>query len=107
METTINMILNNPVYMAIAVIILILLIYALIKKIIKLILGFGILLIMYAFYLNYTGKEVPKDIDSLKESVADGVNDIKATASESIIEAKKTTKKIVEKKVEEKLDKIF
>ena len=93
--------------MAIAVIILILLVYALIKKIIKLILGFGILLIMYAFYLNYTGKEVPKDIDTLKESVVDGVNDIKETASESIIEAKKTTKKIVEKKVEEKLDKIF
>ena len=107
METTINIISNNPVYIAITVIIIILLAYALIKKVIKLILGAGVLLIIYAFYLNYTGKEVPNNIDSLKESVTDGVNDLKETASESIIEVKKNTKKIVKKKVDEKLDKVF
>ena len=107
METIINMVLSNPVYMAIAVIIIIILVYALIKKIIKLIIGIGIALVFYAFYLHYTGKELPANIDDLKTSVSEGVNEIKETASESIIDVKKSTKKIVEKKVDAKIDEIF
>ena len=77
MESLIDMVFSNPVYLGIAVILAILLIYALIKKVIKLMLIIGILLIIYVVYLNYTGQEVPKNIDDLKESVSEKVEKVK------------------------------
>ena len=69
MDNLIDMVFSNPVYMAIAVILGILLIYALIKKVIKLILTIGLLLVIYVVYLNYTGQDVPKNMDELKAKV--------------------------------------
>ena len=77
MEAFIDTLFSNPVYMAIAVVLAILLVYSIIKKIIKWIFLFGILLIIYAIYLNYTGQEVPKNMDELKESVSESVDKVK------------------------------
>ena len=107
MESLIDIELSNTVYMAIAVILGILLAYALVKKVIKLILTIGILLVLYVIYLNYTGQEIPKNMDDLKESVSDKVDKVKEATSESMNEAKESTRKIVEEKVEEKLDKLL
>ena len=46
-------------------------------------------------------------MDDLKESVSESVKKIKETASESILEAKESTKKIVEDKVDEKINELF
>jgi len=107
MDNLIDMVFSNPVYMAIAVILGILLIYALIKKVIKWILTIGLLLVIYVVYLNYTGQDVPKNMDELKESVSGKVEKVKEATSESILEAKESTRKIVEEKVEERLDKLL
>ena len=107
MEEFIDTLFSNPVYMSIAVVIAILLVYSIIKKIIKWIFLFGILLIIYAIYLNYTGQEVPKNMDELKESVSESVDKVKESAAESINEAKESTRKIVEDKVDEKIDEIL
>ena len=104
MESLIDIVFSNPVYLAIAVILTILLAYALIKKVIKLIFTTGVVLVIYVIYLNYTGQEVPKNMDDLKESVSEKVEMVKEATAESINEAKESTRKVVEKKVEEKID---
>lgn len=104
MESLIDIVFSNPVYLAIAVILTILLAYALIKKVIKLIFTTGVILVIYVIYLNYTGQEVPKNMDDLKESVSEKVEMVKEATAESINEAKESTRKVVEKKVEEKID---
>ena len=107
MEVLIDTLFSNPVYMAIAAVLTFLLVYSLIKKIIKWVFMFGVLLIIYVIYLNYTGQEVPKNIDQLKESVSESVDRVKESASESINEAKESTRKIVEDKVDKKLEDIL
>ena len=107
MESLIDIVFSNPVYLAIAVILTILLAYALIKKVIKLIFMTGVILVTYVIYLNYTGQEVPKNMDDLKESVSEKVEIVKEKTAESINEAKESTRKVVEEKVEEKLDKLL
>ena len=104
MGSLIDIVFSNPVYLAIAVILTILLAYALIKKVIKLIFTTGVVLVVYVIYLNYTGQEVPKNMDDLKESVSEKVEMVKEATAESINEAKESTRKVVEKKVEEKID---
>ena len=107
MGSLINIVFSNPVYLAIAVILTILLAYALIKKVIKLIFTTGMVLVIYVIYLNYTGQEVPKNMDDLKESVSEKVEMVKEATTESINEAKESTRKVVEKKVEEKIDNLL
>ena len=104
MESLIDIVFSNPVYLATAVILTILLAYALIKKVIKLIFMTGVILVTYVIYLNYTGQEVPKNMDDLKESVSEKVEMVKEATAESINEAKESTRKVVEKKLEEKID---
>ena len=107
MGSLIDIVFSNPVYLAIAVILTILLAYALIKKVIKLIFTTGVILVIYVIYLNYTGQEVPKNMDDLKESVSEKVEMVKEATAESINEAKESTRKVVEKKVEEKIDELL
>ena len=107
MESLIDIVFSNPVYLAIAVILTILLAYALIKKVIKLIFTIGAALVVYVMYLNYSGQQVPKNMDDLKESVSEKVEMVKEATAESINEAKESTRKVVEKKVEEKIDDLF
>ncbi len=107
MESLINTISSNPVYTAILIIFSILLVYAFVKKIIKLVFVVGILLIVYAVYSNSVGKNAPKNIDELRESVSKEVSKVKEATSESINEVKQSTRKIVEEKVEEKLDQLL
>ena len=104
MGSLIDIVFSNPVYLATAVILTILLANALIKKVIKLIFTTGVILVIYVIYLNYTGQEVPKNMDDLKESVSEKVEMVKEATAESINEAKESTRKVVEKKVEEKID---
>ena len=107
MENTIDTIFSNPVYIAIAGVLAILLVYAIIKKIIKLVFTIGILLVLYAVYLNYTDQEVPQNLEELKESVSGSVEKAKNVASESLEDVKESTKNIVEEKVEKKVNEVF
>jgi len=106
-ENTIDTIISNPVYIAIAGVLAIILVYAIIKKIIKLVFTIGILLVLYAVYLNYTDQEVPQNLEELKESVSESVEKAKNAASESLEDVKESTKNIVEEKVEKKVNEVF
>ena len=107
MENLFDTALSNPIYLAILAIIFILLLYAIIKKIIKLVISFGIILIVYVLYLNYTGQEVPKTVEDLKKSVSGNVGKAKDAASKSIENVKESTRKVVEEKAKEKIDEIL
>ena len=107
MENTIDTIFSNPVYIAIAGVLAIMLVYAIIKKIIKLVFTIGVFLVLYAVYLNYTDQEVPQNLEELKESVSGSVEKAKNAASESLEDVKETTKNIVEEKVEKKVNEVF
>ena len=107
MENLFDTALSNPIYLAILAIIFILLLYAIIKKIIKLVISFGIILIAYVLYLNYTGQEVPKTVEDLKKSVSGNVDKAKEAASKSSKNAKESTRKVVEEKAKEKIEEIL
>ena len=79
MEPLFDMALSNPIYLAILAIIFILLLYAIIKRIIKLVISVGVILIIYVFYLHYTGQEVPKTVEDLKKSVSGNVRQSKGS----------------------------
>ena len=107
MESFIDIIFSNTLYSAITFIIALLLIYAIIKKVVKLIFSVGIILVIYAVYLNYTKQKIPGSVDELKNSVSDNLEIVKESASKSYEEVKETTIDIIEDKVEEKLDNIL
>ena len=107
MENTIDTIFSNPVYIAIAGVLAIILVYAIIKKIIKLVFTIGVFLVLYAVYLNYTDQEVPQNLEEFKESVSESVEKAKNVASESLEDVKESTINIVEEKVEKKVNEVF
>jgi Ca2+/Na+ antiporter len=99
MENIIELITSNPVYLAIAVILAIVIVYGFVKKIIKLALVTGAVFILYVAYLHYSGKNtseisktVYKSAEILKEAVSKTGEKVKDSAIKSI-----------EKKVESKL----
>ena len=69
--------------------------------------SFGIILVVYVLYLNYTGQEVPKTVEDLKKSVTGNMDKAKEAASKSIENAKESTRKVVEEKAKEKIDEIL
>tara|TARA_Y100000590_G_C15558188_1_gene953670 strand:+ start:843 stop:1115 length:273 start_codon:yes stop_codon:yes gene_type:complete len=67
-----NTIINNPIYLSIAVVLCLLLIYSALKKFIKMIIIALICIIAYLGYLYFTGDETTvKDVDKVIESVKD------------------------------------
>tara|TARA_B100000131_G_C17878191_1_gene517145 strand:- start:384 stop:716 length:333 start_codon:yes stop_codon:yes gene_type:complete len=106
-ESIINTVTSNPVYIAILGVIVVLLVYALIKKVIKLIFSVGVILILYVIFLNYTGQDVPETVEDLRKSMSGNAEKLKNVATESIDKAKKTTKKVLQEKVEDSLEEIL
>ena len=67
-----NTIINNPIYLSIAVVLCLLLIYGALKKFIKMIIIALICIVIYLGYLYFTGDEATvKDVDKVIESVKD------------------------------------
>ena len=69
LEDSINIIINalysDPVYLVIAIILSALILYSLVKKLVKLMLYLVAILIIYLGYLYFTGQELPKDINEI------------------------------------------
>ncbi len=68
MENIIEAITANPVYLAIAVVLAIIVVYGFIKKIIKLALVTLSVFILYIAYLHYTGKNTAEITQSVSKS---------------------------------------
>ena len=69
--------------------------------------SFGIILVLYVLYLNYTGQEVPETVEDLKKSMSGNVDKAREAASKSIENVKESTRKVVEEKAKEKIDEIL
>ena len=75
-----NVIINDPVYIMIAVILAISVAFSVVKKLFKLVVILIAICVLYIGYLYYTGEEIPKTSDDLIENVsnkaADAVEDL-------------------------------
>jgi len=107
METIIETIFSNSVYLFITGLLFLFIVYTLIKKILKLTFFFCVLLFFYLLYVNHASGEFPKSVEELKQSVSKNADKVKNIATESIEEAKSKTSKIIEEKVDEKVDEFF
>jgi len=99
MENIIEATTSNPVYLAIAVVLAVVVVYGFIKKIIKLALVTASIFILYIAYLHYTGSntaEISKSVSKSAEILKDAVSKTGEKVKDSAI-------KSIEKKVEDKL----
>ena len=99
MENIIEAITGNPVYLAIAVVLAIVVVYGFIKKLIKLVLVTASIFLLYIAYLHYTGNntaEITKSVSKSAEILKDAVSKTGEKVKDSAI-------KSIEKKVEDKL----
>ena len=96
METIINQLASNPVYFAVAVVFVLVILFGVIKKLIKLVIFSAVVFAIWIAYLVYTDKEIPTTIQEAKESIL-----------ETIDRGKQKGEELLEKKVGEQVDKIF
>ena len=81
-----NTIIDNPIYLSVAVVLILLLIYSILKKFIKLIFIAFICIAIYLSYLYYTGDpKTIKDVDSLKDTFKDRKELIKDKINDNLI----------------------
>tara|TARA_B100000378_G_scaffold225489_1_gene189378 strand:- start:83 stop:412 length:330 start_codon:yes stop_codon:yes gene_type:complete len=106
MEPIITFFSDQPVYLIVAVILAIVILFSFIKKLIKLAMVVAAAFVLYIAYLMWTGKEVPvsyEDVTSrVKEKVEEGIQAGKKAGQELI---EKSKEKIIEE-AEKKLEKI-
>jgi predicted membrane protein len=65
MPELIDKLLSNPLYLTIAVVLILVLVYSLFKRIIKLILILVIALLLFLVYVHYTGNSVKDKIERM------------------------------------------
>ena len=81
-----NIIINDPVYITIAVILAIAVVFSVVKKLFKFAAILIAICVLYIGYLYYTGEEIPKTVDDLIENVSDKAEDLKVKAKKIIKE---------------------
>ena len=70
-----NIIINEPLYLTIFSILVLILVYSILKKLFKMLVFILIILMFYIGYLMYTGQSLPnqKEINSVKDKVLEEV----------------------------------
>ena len=62
METIIDQLAGNPVYLAVAVVLALIILFGVIKKLIKLVIIGAAIFVLYIAYMVWAGKEIPKSL---------------------------------------------
>ena len=93
-----NIIINDPVYITIAVILAIAVVLSIVKKLFKFAAILIAICVLYIGYLYYTGEEIPKTADDLFENVSEKAED----AVEGLLEKSEDLKKKVKKVIKDK-----
>jgi|TARA_B110000914_G_C15513470_1_gene472077 predicted tellurium resistance membrane protein TerC len=101
MDQSIEMLVSNPVYMAVAVVLALIILFGVIKKLIKVVLVVGAILILWVAYMVWSGNDI--SVETIKEGVQTGVENVK----EKVFETKSKVKETVEEKTEDQLNKIL
>ena len=98
MDEIIRSLIENPVYLAVAVVLALIILFGVIRKLMKLVLVMGAILVIYIACFVWSGEEV--DMNRIKEGVQSAGESITETAEE----ISKSVKEKVGEAVEEKLD---
>ena len=93
-----NIIINDPVYITIAVILTIAVVFSVVKKLFKFAVILIAICVLYIGFLYYTGEEIPETVDDLIENVSDRAED----AIEGLLEKSEDLKKKVKKVIKDK-----
>ncbi len=96
MEQLIELLKSNPIYMGIAVVIALVILFGFVKKMFKMVLVLAALLIVYIGYLMFTGKEV--SVDALQKDLQKATGKITEKVGEATESAvNETVKKALNK----------
>ena len=90
-----NIIINDPVYITIAVMLAISVVLSIVKKLFKFAAILIAICVLYIGYLYYTGEEIPKTADDLIENVSEKAEDTVEGLLEKSVDLKKKAKKII------------
>ncbi|MDB9884260.1 phasin family protein [Candidatus Marinimicrobia bacterium] len=101
MDQSIEMLVSNPVYMAVAVVLALIILFGMIKKLIKLVLVVAAILILWVAYMVWTGNDI--SVESIKDGVQTGVENVK----DKVFETKLKVNEIVEEKTKDQLNKVL
>ena len=96
MEIIIDQLTGNPVYLSVAVVLALIILFGVIKKLIKLVIIGAAIFVLYIAYMVWTGKEIPKSL-----------HDVQQTIQDTVEKGKEKGGQILEKKVGEKIDQVF
>ena len=67
---------SDPVYLVIAIILSALILYSLVKKLVKLMLYLLAILIIYIGYLYFTGQDLPKNVNDIIDPVRETIENV-------------------------------
>ncbi|MEE9166710.1 MAG: hypothetical protein V3U24_04510 [Candidatus Neomarinimicrobiota bacterium] len=107
MDSIIDKLTQNPVVLAVVVVLALLVVFAFIKRLIKFALFLAALLVLYFAYLILTGKEVPTTPQELKESVEQEVEGVKGAITKKVGDLGESVKEKAVETVEEKTGEIL
>jgi predicted tellurium resistance membrane protein TerC len=102
MDQSIEILVSNPVYMAVAVVLALIILFGVIKKLIKVVLIVSAILILWVAYNSvWTGD------DTSSETMKEGAQTFIENVKEKVFETKSKVKETVEEKTEDQLNKIL
>jgi len=93
-----NIIINDPVYITITVILAIAVVFSVVKKLFKFAVILIAICVLYVGYLYYTGEEIPKTADDLIENVSEKTEGAVDGLREKSEDLKKKVKKVIKDK---------
>ncbi len=105
MDDIIRLLADNPVYLAVAVVLALIILFGAIRKLIKLVMIMVAILVIYIAYLVWTGEEV--DMERIKEGVQSAGETITDKAEEFSESVKENVGDVVEEKLDEKTEELF
>ena len=93
-----DVIINDPVYLTIAVLLAVAVVFSIVKKLFKFAIILLTICVLYVGYLYYTGEEIPETSDDLIEDVSKRTED----AVEGLLEKSEDLKKKIKKVIKDK-----
>ena len=95
MNNLLTLIMNDPVYLTILVIISFAIIFSIVKKLFKLSAILITICIIYLGYLHYTGQEIPINTDDLMNNMGENTEEVIEGIEDAVGNLKKKSKDII------------
>ena len=105
MDNFLTLIMNDPVYLTLLVIISFAIIFSIVKKLFKLSAILITICIIYLGYLHYTGQEIPINTDDLMNNMGENTEEVIEGIEDAVENLKKKSEDIIknaEKALKEK-----